>query len=90
MYKGEFVFRGQQLGLLGNSDAPHLHFQEDRPIIDWQGLWQRIFNLFFGYGYFIAHRFVDGKPYTAALYDATERAPEDAEGSASADAPAGG
>jgi hypothetical protein len=34
------------------------------------GLWQRIFDLFFGYDYFIAHRSVDGKPYAAALYDA--------------------
>ena len=33
------------------------------------GLWQRIFDLFFGYDYFIAHRSVDGKPYAAALYD---------------------
>ena len=29
-----------------------------------------IFDLFFGYDYFIAHRSVDGKPYAAALYDA--------------------
>jgi hypothetical protein len=34
------------------------------------GVWQRIFDLFFGYDYFIAHRSVDGKPYAAALYDA--------------------
>jgi WD40 repeat protein len=34
------------------------------------GLWQRIFDLFFGYDYFIAHRSKDGKPYAAALYDA--------------------
>jgi murein DD-endopeptidase MepM/ murein hydrolase activator NlpD len=30
VYEGEFVFRGQQLGLLGNSgnsEGPHLHFQ---------------------------------------------------------------
>ena len=32
-------------------------------------LWQRIFDLFFGYDYFIAHRSVDGKPYAARLYD---------------------
>jgi hypothetical protein len=30
------------------------------------GVWQRIFDLFFGYDYFIAHRSVDGKPYAAA------------------------
>src|ERR1700758_109265 len=34
------------------------------------GFWQRVFDLFFGYDYFIAHRSVDGKPYAAALYDA--------------------
>ena len=34
------------------------------------GVWQRIFDLFFGYDYFIAHRSVDGKPYAATLYDA--------------------
>jgi WD domain, G-beta repeat len=34
------------------------------------GVWQRVFDLFFGYDYFIAHRSVDGKLYAAALYDA--------------------
>jgi WD40 repeat protein len=34
------------------------------------GLWQRVFDLYFGYDYFIAHRSVDGKPYASALYDA--------------------
>jgi hypothetical protein len=29
------------------------------------GVWQRIFDLLFGYDYFIAHRSVDGKPYAA-------------------------
>jgi hypothetical protein len=31
------------------------------------GVWHRIFDLFFGYDYFIAHRSVDGKTYAAAL-----------------------
>jgi len=29
-----------------------------------------IYDLFFGYDYFIAHRSVDGKPYAARLYEA--------------------
>src|SRR5258708_22578629 len=33
------------------------------------GFWNRVFDLFFGYDYFIAHRSVDGKPYATALYD---------------------
>jgi hypothetical protein len=34
------------------------------------GYWQRFFDLFFGYDYFIAHRSVDGKAYATALYGA--------------------
>jgi hypothetical protein len=34
------------------------------------GFWPRLFDLFFGYDYFIAHRSVDGKPYATALYEA--------------------
>jgi hypothetical protein len=44
--------------------------EDSQSSTDKTGLWQRIFDLFFGYDYFIAHRSVDGKPYAAALYDA--------------------
>src|SRR5262249_42483866 len=46
------------------------HGENGRPLFRKINFWQGIFDLFFGYDYFIAHRSVDGKLYAAALYEA--------------------